>query len=133
MTVLDPDAPNLLATVVSWHTQELPEVRAVSKNPAADRFKPAMPLVRFRPSPGGTKTWAGETSMLLDADWYDTNEDVLWASVRATIATLERLATRFHGGLLVDDCTVHMSPGAAPYEDETVVRAFGVFRVTTRS
>ncbi|QVJ00328.1 hypothetical protein KGD82_16325 [Nocardiopsis eucommiae] len=133
MTVLDPSCPNLLATVISWHTQELPEVRAVTKNPATGQFKQAMPLVRFRPSPGGTSTWAGDTTTLLDVDWYDTSDDVLWASVRATTTVLERLAARHHAGLLVDDCAVHMVPGAAPYEDESVVRAFGVFRVTTRS
>ncbi|WP_160051292.1 hypothetical protein [Nocardiopsis sp. FR26] len=133
---LDPDAPNLLATVMSWHTEQVPEVRAVTKRPAGARLEEALavgPLVRFGPQPGGTRTWAGDTTMILDADWYDTDMDVIQAAVKASVAALERLATRFHAGVLVDDCAVHLEPGTAKHENDQILRYYGAFRVTSRS
>jgi hypothetical protein len=133
---LDPDAPNLLATVISWHTQHVPEIRAVTKRLAGARLEEALktgPLVRFGPQPGGTRTWAGDTTMILDADWYDLDLDVIQAAVKASVAALERLATRFHDGVLVDDCGVHLEPGTAKHENEQIFRYYGAFRVTTRS
>lgn len=134
--LLDPDGPNLLATVVSWHTRELPEVRAVTKLPAGGRLEEALrsgPLVRVGPQPGGTRSWAGDTTMILDADWYHTDLDIIQAAVKASVAALERLAARFHAGVLVDDCGVHLEPGSARHESEQILRYYGAFRVTTRS
>ncbi|MFV2198460.1 hypothetical protein [Nocardiopsis sp. LOL_012] len=129
---LDPDAPNLLATIISWHTRQVPEIRAVTALPAAGVVE-AVPLVRVCPQPGGTHTWAGDTTMLLDADWFDTDLDVLLAAVRTSVAALEDLSARFHAGVLVDDCAVHLAPGAAKYEDPRILRFYGAFRVTSRS
>lgn len=132
----DPDAPNLLATVISWHTQQVPEIRTVTKRPAGHRLEEALesgPLLRVGPQPGGTRSWAGDTTMILDCDWYDTNLDVIQAAVAASVAAFERLAARFHAGVLVDDCAVHLEPGSARHENENIHRYYGAFRVNTRS
>lgn len=122
-----------LALVVAWLDQELPGVRVVTKLPADSRLREVVPVVRVRRTPGGQTTHAGETTVLFDVDWFDLDQEVLWATVTATTEALVDLSARWFEGALVDDVKTHSGPGEATWADPDLYRVFGIYQLTSRS
>ncbi|CAM4138103.1 hypothetical protein [Nocardiopsis rhodophaea] len=121
------------ALLVAWLTERLPEARVCTQLPAGERLRDQLPVVRLRRAPGGQTTHAGETTVLVEVDAFDTDPEVVWATTHAVGEELGALSACFYQGSLIDDVQVHSGPGQATHPDPEVHRTFHIVRLVSRA